>query len=299
MLELRPVCLNLPVMVIAMRIKSLSRWGLVVVLLLGAKLSMASVEFYSLKLCRDGRTLELYKGQPGAHDGEKTRFKYNEEVVSIGQKLSKTGLLNKRLWVYFHCMYGNNKLFHRLTLEYITEIVDNGRDNIVLSVVWPANQAGYRKNWKKALERGYRLENFFASLSAGQTSSINIISHSMGNRVFQGVWQKAGKHLQLENVILAAADLDADVFSGDFINMPAKAKQILVVQHDNDRLLMASKLIWGKQRLGRKTQIEPKPKNMVVLDATPYRSLRGVDMSNHLHFIFSDTIRHQLRELAR
>lgn len=266
---------------------------------LGTKVSLAGVQLYYLKVCRDGRTLELRKENDRGQVTQKISFKYTETPEMLAKKLSASGLFQKRLWVYFHCMWGNNSLFHRFTLNYITEMVDNGQDNIVLSIIWPANKIGYKQNWKKVNAKGQRLGNFFTCIAQQQKAPVNVLSHSMGNRVFQGVWQAAGSQLKLENVILASADLDTDIFARDFKNLSAQTQRIIVVQHHNDRLLLASTIVHRRERLGRTKNVHTPPQNLMILDATPYASSRTVDMSNHLHFIFADSVRHQLKRIVR
>jgi esterase/lipase superfamily enzyme len=195
-------------------------------------------------------------------------------------------------------MWGNNSVFHRLTLGYISEMIDNGQDNILLSVILPANQVGYKQNWKKVTTKGNRLGGFFTCIAREQKAPVNILSHSMGNRVFQGMWQQAGNILQLENVVLASPDLDTDIFENDFKNLAQHSQRIIVVQHHHDRLLLVSSLVLGKERLGRTRHISPVPANMTILDATTWPSSRRVDMSNHLHFIFADSVRYQLKKLV-
>jgi len=258
----------------------------------------AGVEYYYTKINRNGKTLELGKEDNQGHTTQKIRFSANEDPAAIAQKLAPTGLFQKRLWVYFHCMWGNNSVFHRMTLHYISQVVDNGQDNILLSVIWPANKMGYKQNWKKVTAKGQRLGNLFTCMTRQQKAPINVLSHSMGNRVFQGVWQTAGAELKLENVILASPDLDTDIFENDFKNLSQQSTRIVVVQHHNDRLLLASSVVLGKERLGRTRHISPAPANMQIIDATPYKSLRGMEMSNHLHFIFADSVRHQLKKMV-
>lgn len=259
----------------------------------------AHVEHYFLKVGRNGKSLELRKEDDKGRTVQKLKFNCDEQPGVLVKKLSGTGLFEKRLWVYFHCMYGNNSLFHRFTLGYIDQIVDNGQDNIVLSVIWPANKIGYKQNWKKAIAKGQRLGNFFSCIAQKQKAPVNIISHSMGNRIFQGIWQVMGHQLKCENVVLASPDLDTDIFGQDFKNLPEQSQRIIMVQHHNDRLLLASTLVHGRQRLGRTRHIHPAPQNLKVIDATPYSSFRGLEMSNHLHFIFADSVRHQLSLLVR
>lgn len=265
-------------------------------LLLWAKPSPAAVDFYYLKLSRNGKSFEL--GKTFDAQAKKQTFYTGESMESMRQKLVQTGLTSQRVWVYFHCMWGQNRLFHRVTLAHIREIVNNEKPSIVLSVLWPANQPGYRQNWKKANRKGQRLAGFFTCLNTQNPEPLNIISHSMGNRVFQGLWVKTGGKLSLNKVILAAPDLDGDIFSHDFATLPAGSQRIVIVKHDNDRLLTASRVLLGRRRLGRNTRINPLPSNLVVVDATPHASLRRIDMSNHMHFIFSDSVRHQLHKLA-
>lgn len=269
------------------------------VLLLQSIALQAAVDHYFLKIYRNGKVLELRKENTEGRTVKKVKFNWKDDPATIAQKLAPTGIFDQRIWVYFHCMWGNNSVFQRMTLGYIDELIDQGGNNTLLSVIWPANELGYKRNWKKVIEKGHRLGNFFRCMAQGQKGPVNVISHSMGNRIFQGVWQAAGDTLKLENLVLAAPDLDADIFGHDFRNMENRVKKIIVVQHHSDRLLLASSLIWKKERLGRTHHISPVPANLVLIDATAYSSSRAVDLSNHMHFIFADSVRTRIHEAIR
>ncbi len=134
-----------------------------------------------------------------------------------------------------------------------------------------------------------RLEHVMRLLAASDADEINILAHSMGNWVtveairnirIKGDAPAAGK---IGTIILAAPDIDIDVFKSQMRRIGKPKKPYIVVLSKDDRALAASRYIaGGKSRLGADpNEAELTALGAVVIDLT---SLKGMDSTNHDKF---------------
>lgn len=106
--------------------------------------------------------------------------------------------------------------------------------------------------WAQANLKSY-LEEFFARSDA---QNVYLIAHSMGNRaltraVASLLTDKPGLREQLKEVILAAPDIDADVFKRDIAPaLAATGRPVTLYASSNDLALIASKKVHGYPRAG-------------------------------------------------
>jgi esterase/lipase superfamily enzyme len=112
------------------------------------------------------------------------------------------------------------------------------------------------------------LENLFQALARDPAvGEVSVLAHSMGNWVtLEALRQMAIRNGQvapkIANVMLAAPDVDVDVFRSQIAEMEGKRPRFTVFVSQDDRALAVSRRVWGSTaRLGA---IDP--------DAEPYRS---------------------------
>ena len=163
---------------------------------------------------------------------------------------------SQRVLLYFHAMFGNIGPFHKTTrgkLEKINrELGDQKMDKIV-SFIWHADGLLYKRNWKEARKTGLVFSRLFSTFNASP-SKLNVICHSMGNRVFEGVVEglmEQKLNLTFETITLAAADLNTEVFNTEFAWILDRTERVQVYFNKKDLLLWSSKVLWGRDRLGR------------------------------------------------
>ncbi len=100
---------------------------------------------------------------------------------------------------------------------------------------------------------GRHLYDFMQALSqqSGATT-IHLIAHSMGNRALTNALQRMPKNATplLREVILAAPDIDADLFKQMAADMQGKAARITLYASSKDDALKASKAAHGELRAG-------------------------------------------------
>lgn len=144
---------------------------------------------------------------------------------------------------------------------------------VPIAFSWPSQAAleGYTIDQDNAIWSVPHLSQFLVDLQeTTDLESIHVIAHSMGTRVLtQALAQArdAGFQLKLNNVILAAPDIDADVFKEQILpKMRDTAKKMTMYSSSTDTALKVSQKIHGNDRLG--------------LGGENLRLLEGVDTIN-------------------
>ena len=140
----------------------------------------------------------------------------------------------------------------------------------------------------------------FLELLLKQTAaeSIHVIAHSMGNRVVTESLRTLPADLdtgKLNQVLLAAPDIDADVFETIAAAVKARAKGCTLYASSRDLALRASKLVHGNPRAG-----DSEPELVIVdtvdtIDATSAET----DLLGHGYIGDSSSILADMRELLQ
>jgi esterase/lipase superfamily enzyme len=124
---------------------------------------------------------------------------------------------------------------------------------------------------------------------------VHVIAHSMGNRVVSEALRNLGPGLdtdRLQQVVLAAPDIDAEVFEQLAAKFGDKARQVTLYASSHDLALRASKLVHGYPRAGdTEPEVRIVPK-VVTIDA----SHAGSDLLGHSYIGDSSSI---LADIAR
>ena len=85
--------------------------------------------------------------------------------------------------------------------------------------------------------------------------AVSIIAHSMGNQpvmdVLRDMRDAAPEGVEINQVILAAPDVDADSFSNLAKTIQGLAKNVTLDVASNDRALIVSRNFWGTPRRRR------------------------------------------------
>lgn len=127
-------------------------------------------------------------------------------------------------------------------------------------------------------------------LSRSGAEEIFLVAHSMGNRgltraIIEVVAEKPELRDKIKEIILAAPDIDADVFKRDIApQMVSKVqKPITLYVSSDDLALKASKELHGNPRAGDSGQ------GMVIVDGVETIDASGIDTSFLSHSYFADT----------
>jgi len=135
---------------------------------------------------------------------------------------------------------------------------------LAVAYSWPSQgtAAGYTLDEANVEWSAHHFREFLKELTAraGQ-ARVHIIAHSMGNRMLAAALQNlacergAGK---LHHLILAAPDIDAEVFRRDVAPMlRLTAVRVTLYVSEDDKALMASRLVHGYERAGEARIVTP------------------------------------------
>jgi len=131
--------------------------------------------------------------------------------------------------------------------------------------------------------------------------SVHVVAHSMGNRALTGALKEIAMENKeaanmFEQVVLAAPDIDADVFRRDLAPHIAKVgEQVTLYASSNDRALIASKTVHGYPRAGDSGEL------LVLVEGIDTIDVSGIDTSllGHSYYGDSDSILADLFHLLR
>lgn len=173
----------------------------------------------------------------------------------------------RRVLVFVH---GFNTRFEEAVYRFAQIVHDSGADVLPVLFTWPSRgqllaygydreSANYSRSALEAV-----LQHLAQDRSVGE---ITVLAHSMGNWVaLEALHQMAIRHgrvaPKIANIVLAAPDVDFDVFREDIDGMGANRPPITLFVSRDDKALAVSRRLWGD--IARAGSINPA--------VEPYRS---------------------------
>ncbi|MBS7540748.1 alpha/beta hydrolase [Ancylobacter lacus] len=208
--------------------------------------------------------------------------------ADLAAELAKLPPGQRRVIIFIH---GYNTLFSE-ALYRITQVAeDSHQPGIPVLFTWASRGETvdyvYDNNSATAARDG--LEQTIRRVFASGAEQVNILAHSMGNWVTVEALRQiriSGELIptqKLGNVILAAPDIDVDVFKTQLKRFGKLPKPFIVIVSGDDKALSFSQFIaGGKGRLGSYTNdAELVELGAVVIDMT---KVKGIDDFNHGKF---------------
>lgn len=206
---------------------------------------------------------------------------------------------NRRLLIFVH---GFNNRYESAVYRFAQIAHDSEMDATPVLFTWPSRG--------KLLAYGYDKESTNFSRTALETvlttaadhpevGEITVLAHSMGTwltleSLRQMAIRRGGIPTKVQNVILAAPDLDVDVFGQQLADMGPDRPKFTIFSSDDDRALNLSRRISGNvDRLGAIDINDPRytalleRQGIMVLDLT---ALRGGDRLHHTKFAQSPEV---------
>jgi len=174
---------------------------------------------------------------------------------------------DRRVLVFVH---GFNNRYEESVYRFAQIVHDSGTDVVPVVFTWPSRASIFDYNYDKESTNYSRdaLEEMLTRLAKDSSvSDITVMAHSMGTWLaVEALRQMAIRngHVlpKINNVILAAPDLDVDVFGRQYASLGKDKPKFTLFVSQDDRALSLSRRISGNvDRLG---QIDPA--------AEPYRS---------------------------
>lgn len=205
----------------------------------------------------------------------------------------------KRVLVFVH---GFNNRFEDAVFRFAQIVHDSRAPVVPVLFTWPsrANLLAYGYDRESTNYSRDALELLLTTLAADpNVGEISVLAHSMGNwlaleSLRQMAIRKGAIAPKIKNVMLAAPDVDVDVFRTQIAQIGAVHPNFTLFVSQDDRALAVSRRIWGgTQRLGAidpdqepyKTELARD--GIKVLDLT---KLRAGDPLNHGKFAESPEV---------
>jgi esterase/lipase superfamily enzyme len=156
-------------------------------------------------------------------------------------------------------IHGFNNRFEDSVYRFAQIVQDSGVHSAPVLVTWPSRGSllayGYDRESTNYTRNA--LENLFQYLARDpEVKEVSILAHSMGNWLaLESLRQMAIRNGKLpakfKNVMLAAPDVDVDVFRSQIADMGKQHPQFTLFVSRDDRALALSRRVWGDiPRLG-------------------------------------------------
>jgi esterase/lipase superfamily enzyme len=224
-------------------------------------------------------------------------------VKALNAQLATRPPGRRKVLVFIH---GYNTMFAE-GLYRFTQIVDDA-DAPAVPVLFTWASRGHLTDYvydsNSATAARDELEHTLRLVFASNADEINILAHSMGNWVtveaLRQIKISANKPpvRKLGAVVLAAPDIDIDVFKAQMRRFGKPRKPFFIIVSRDDKALRFSDLIaGGKERLGAYTNdAELTALGAVVIDMT---DVKGTDRSNHAKFAQLAEIAPEMRQVLQ
>ncbi len=208
----------------------------------------------------------------------------------------QTWLKGNKAILLFHCMWGQQALFHKIKyLNTLEEVVESSSSNevVTISFLWHARGVNYKNNWENAFDKGKSLSAVLQRINLFYAGNTSVLCHSMGTRFFEGALSDRAVSLAFNEVILFSSDISSNTADSGFIAIMQSTKQISIFKHRKDKMLLMSSLVHGHKRIGRTGPV-PNAANTTVYDMTDH--IHG--FQNHAH-LNKRWVKDQLKILLR
>lgn len=227
-------------------------------------------------------------------------------LEKIDTSLTKLDPKKSGILIYIHGFQGDNKYFVQSSGHTLQkDIFDNAAHEygMTVSLQWKSPLI-YPDAVQTALQKGQNMAAIIDTIYQKQQqlhpgAPISIICHSMGNRVWQGLydsWVQRNKNVRITNVFFFAADLEHDIFETAFGDISSHIGHSYVVYSSQDRTLQMANALKDHKRLGI---FGPSPdtdlvsKHITLIDATDIKDEETFagKLSLHRYYYGSPTMR--------
>lgn len=216
-------------------------------------------------------------------DGER------EFVRALNAQLAARPRGSRKVLLFIH---GYNTMFAEGLYRFTQIVHDAKAPAVPVLFTWASRGqlTQYVYDTNSATSARDSLERTIRLLFASNAEQVNILAHSMGNWVTVEALRQikiSGKLPQSDKLgalVLAAPDIDIDVFKSQMRRFGKPRKPFFVVLSKDDKALLASSFIAGGQaRLGADENADELAKlGAIVIDMT---EVKGTDSTNHDKFV--------------
>ncbi len=199
----------------------------------------------------------------------------------------------KRVLIFVH---GFNSTYEEAVFRFAQISHDTGTSAAPVLFTWPSRGSifDYLYDRESANYSRDSLESIIAQAAANpRVGEITLMAHSMGGwlameAVRQLSIRQGGLPDKLRNIVLAAPDLDVDVFHEQLDELgPAQDRITIFTSQDDRALLVSRRLAGGVQRLGSVDLTRPEVQAMFArrgIDVVDLSGIQAGDGLNHTKF---------------
>ena len=220
-----------------------------------------------------------------------------EFLRSLDHELSQLDPMERTILVYVH---GYATTFNQAALRAAQIGFDLKVDGPTAFFSWPSagRMISYPRDLNAIEASESNLERFLLSLAdSTQATRVNLIAHSMGNRLLarsiQGLARKlAVKGIKLGTVILAAPDIDVRLFKQLAAAYPTVSENTTMYVSERDLALALSRTTWRADRAGFTPPVTVVPGIHTI-------EVRDIDVSRlgHGYYAAAAPVLHDIRAL--
>lgn len=228
-------------------------------------------------------------------------------VDTLKHQLSLLPKEKRNIIIYIHGLWGNTWQPFSECNRALQKNIWSQEDSpygLQVSLMWNG-KLNYDDNVSRALRSGALMRDLVQEihqLAEEEDGHVSYLIHSMGHRVFQGLWsdQFDKGEYSAKHIIMAGADLHTDTFEEGkpMDNIEHFAESVTVQVHNNDRTLGVSQAINKRGRLGRSgiKDLDLVPDIVRQVDVSVIDDLEffGAKFSNHRYYYASPTVREDM-----
>ncbi|MFN4008461.1 MAG: alpha/beta hydrolase [Pannonibacter sp.] len=208
--------------------------------------------------------------------------------AAVRRDLAARPAKDRKVLLFIH---GYNTLFAESVYRFAQVTHDAGFSGVPVLFTWASRGdfTDYVYDLNSAAVARDELEQTLEDLANSGASEVNILAHSMGTWLLMETLrqmtpaQRARLSRKVKQIVLAAPDIDVDVFKDQMRRIGKLDRPIILLLSKDDRALDVSSLIaGGKDRVGRYDDEKALAAlGAVVIDLT---NLEGPDAARHSKF---------------
>ncbi len=189
-------------------------------------------------------------------------------------------------------IHGFNNHFEDAVFRFAQIVHDSGTSSVPVLATWPSrgNLLAYGYDRESTNYTRNAVEHLFQYLARDpDVKEVSILAHSMGNWLaLESLRQMAirndGLPKKFKNVMLAAPDVDVDVFGSQIADMGEQRPRFTLFVSRDDRALAVSRHLWGNaSRLGAIDPEQSPYREELAANAITVIDLTKVKAGDNLH----------------
>ncbi len=208
---------------------------------------------------------------------------------------------------YIHGFGAHRKKYIKINSGTLySKVLDREGSDIGLlsSLIWEAGMI-YVPTIPKSVELGYFYGEVIAKCvnyvhSVNPEADIHLLTHSMGNRVYVGIFNKLREYYDapvFKEHLMAAPDIEPTIFNegNGLAEINSISENVTIYRHHLDRVLGSSASFSGEDRLGLTSltadELSSTKAEITIVDCSYLDDNERLDVGNHNYYYQSPTVR--------